>query len=529
MITGVLKKWQRKDCEVICLMNVLIRVDAAMQIGSGHIMRCLTLADELKANRSRVNFVCRSVPGHMGDKISERGYQVTMLPDLTEAYASGMGEFIQTGQLGVTWQQDADETIQAIGDKIFDWLIVDHYGIDYRWHSRLRPFSKKIMVIDDLANRKLDCDLLLDQTYGRDKKAYLPYVFTNTQVITGSHYALLRPQFSRLRHKALARRKSCRESKRILIFMGGTDLENVTGFVLDSLASMSFRESPVIDVVLGRESPHLSVIMTQSKKYPFEINVYCDVSNMAERMLIADLAVGAGGTTSWERCCLGLPTIVVQTADNQLKLIQYLDSAGVIVNLGIWSMLTVEKVKAGVEPFLDNSRSYQQMAEKSFTISDGFGVSRVVKKLIGASSGVMLHLACENDCGIIYKWQTTPALREYCRNPAIPTWSEHQEWFKEVLIDVDRELYLVCMRDESVGQVRLDKISEQDDAYEISILIAPDWQGKGIAKTVLDILRKIKPHTKFMAEVLDGNNTSQKLFEAAGYQQIDATWFVSFP
>lgn len=510
-------------------MNVLIRADASVQIGSGHIMRCLTLADELKKNLARVHFVCRDFLGHMGDQIREYGYQVTMLPPLEEPYAPEAGKFTHVDWLSVFCQQDATETARAIRGEQYDWVIVDHYGIGYRWHKRLRSFSKKIMVIDDLADRKFDCDLLLDQTYGRDKMAYLPYVPPDCQILTGSQYALLRPYFSKLRQEAMANRKFCKGVKRILVFMGGADLDNVTSQVLLSLAAVNFLEPPVIDVVLGRQCPHLAAIIAVAEKHPFEVNVCSNVSNIAEMMVAADLAIGAGGTASWERCCLGLPTIVIQTAKNQQKLIQVLAKDGVVEYLGDYFTLTPEKIKAGVESVLFSSDYYQQMVVKSFGILDGLGAKRVWCKIIEMSSAVFLRLAGEVDCEIIYKWQSFPEIRKYCRNPVVPSWSEHQEWFKQVLLDDTKELFMACLREKLVGIARLDMMSEQDDTFEVSILIAPEFQGKGYAKKTLAVLRRMKPSYNLMAEVFPGNFVSQKLFEDAGYKRVNATWFVSRP
>ena len=250
--------------------------------------------------QGKIHFVCRSFPGHLEGQIRENGYTVIMLPDHSKDYTHKLGDPVHAGWLGVSWQQDAAETVHSFDNRLYDWLIVDYYGIDYRWHKKLRPFSKKNMVIDDLADRKYDCDLLLDQTYGRDGEKYLPYVPPNCQVLTGSQYALLRTQFSRLRHKALAYRNCYKGITRILLFMGGADLENVTGLILDLLAHMSFQHPPVIDVVLGGQSHLLPGIKAQAENHPLEVNVFSNVLNMAEMMLRADFAIGAGGTVSWE-------------------------------------------------------------------------------------------------------------------------------------------------------------------------------------------------------------------------------------
>jgi UDP-2,4-diacetamido-2,4,6-trideoxy-beta-L-altropyranose hydrolase len=282
-----------------------MRADASLDIGSGHVIRCLTMADELRRKNATIQFVCRDFQGHLCHIIESRGYKPVLLP---EANGSRTNEAvpIHAAWLGADWQTDAEETKAVIGDKPADWLIVDHYAIDSRWHAHLRDSVSHIMVIDDLADRRLDCDILLDQTFGRNGGDYDLLVPKGCKILAGSQFALLRPEFAMAREQALRRRREFRGVSQILVSMGGVDPTNVTGIVLDVLALMVWKNGhPRVEVVLGSSAPHLEGIREKVASHPLPVSLRVDTPDMASLMSVADLAIGAAGTTSWERCCLG--------------------------------------------------------------------------------------------------------------------------------------------------------------------------------------------------------------------------------
>ncbi|MFC1843863.1 UDP-2,4-diacetamido-2,4,6-trideoxy-beta-L-altropyranose hydrolase [Thermodesulfobacteriota bacterium] len=357
--------------------KIVIRADASIQIGSGHIMRCLTLANELKIHGAKVQFICRNFPGQMKDLIHQHSHQVTLLPPSAPGDKPESENPAQINWLGVPLQQDAEDTIKAMGNKTIDWLIVDHYGINHLWHKTLRNYTNKIMVIDDLADRKLNCDLLLDQTYGRKDKTYNYYVPEGCKVLLGSIYALLRPEFALLRPKALTKRKSYNGIKCILVCMGGADPNNFTGKVLDGLSEIEWKQEPLVNVVLGGKAPHLSSIIKQAKSHHQKINVLSDVKNMAELMLEADLAIGAGGTTSWERCALGLPALIAVLAENQKLIASTLENLGA---LKIWK--DKHDLKKNLISTINSREQWQMMQTNASSICDANGCARVAKELI---------------------------------------------------------------------------------------------------------------------------------------------------
>lgn len=278
-------------------MQAVFRVDASISIGTGHVMRCLTLADELKTLGASTVFIIREHPGHLSALIRKRGYGAALLPVPDPDFKPVRNDVAHAKWLGVSWQQDAKETLQIIGDSKPDLLIVDHYALDARWHKELRQHVKKIFVIDDLADRPIDCDILLDQTYGRQVTDYQFCVPNDCRMLLGTRYALLSPDFSRLRTKAMERRKRFNGIQRILVAMGGYDSGNVTFIALKGLAEVNWSLLPQIDVVLGGDAPHLQSLRQYTAYQSLNVNISTDVTDMAERMLLADLAIGAGGTT----------------------------------------------------------------------------------------------------------------------------------------------------------------------------------------------------------------------------------------
>jgi len=360
-------------------MKVVFRVDASLQIGIGHVMRCLTLAQALKENGANVEFICRKHEGSLINKIRSNGFVVHELKVFEEAEVDN--KLAHSHWLGVTQQQDADDCINILKAEKLDWLIVDHYALDEQWQKRLKPCYEKLMVIDDLADRQFDCDILLDQTFGRQQEDYLALTPEDCKLLLGSQYALLRPEFVEWRGISLERR-SKPEFKQLLINMGGVDVDNVTEKVLDELTICNLPNDLKITVVMGGSAPHLESIKSKAIVLPYKTEVKVDVGNMAEIMSNSDVAIGASGSTTWERCCLGLPTIQVITANNQSVLAKSLDKAGVI------ELIKQNNDLDGCLGRLNNKKYYMNIVYKAMNITDGIGCNKVFKFLTGKGDGV---------------------------------------------------------------------------------------------------------------------------------------------
>lgn len=359
--------------------EVVFRADASIDIGTGHIMRCLTLADMLSESGFECRFVCRDHPGSLTALIRQRGFAVAGLPPAQE---EDHGQTMSLGHshwLGVDWQTDARQTMAAIGGAPADWLIVDHYALDICWERLLRSSCRQLMVIDDLADREHDCDLLLDQNLGRTENDYRSLAPANCQMLVGAQYALLRPQFARKRAYSLARRRQA-VPRRVLVTLGGVDKDNVTERVLRALLQCAFSKEVEITVVMGQHAPWVNAVRDQAARMPWKTIVVSNVDDMASLMSDADLAIGAAGSTSWERCALGVPTILMVLAENQREVAARLAAEGAanVVDIGADFDTTFGGI---VESLLSNKTALSAMSERAAAICDGAGGLEVARHL----------------------------------------------------------------------------------------------------------------------------------------------------
>jgi len=341
-------------------MKVIFRVDASLKMGTGHVMRCLTLAQTLKENGTNVKFICRRHKGSLIDKIRSNGFDVHALEVSEEIETDN--KLVHSHWLGATQQQDSDECIDVLSSEGVDWLIVDHYALDEDWHCNLKPYYRKLMVIDDLADRKFDCDLMLNQNLDAQPEDYKNKVTGKCKFLLGCDYTLLRTEFSELRGRALEKRKKTIVINNILITMGGNDNENITYDILQQLDGKYN-----ITVALGSSPVHKDMIIDYAEGK--NIKVIIDADNMAELMFEADLAIGTGGSTSWERCCLGLPTLLYITAENQRMVAENLEKKGAVV--------MVKNLKDDLKMIINNIACWKSISNKSQVICDGLGVKRI--------------------------------------------------------------------------------------------------------------------------------------------------------
>lgn len=325
-------------------MDILVRVDSSNIIGIGHLMRCLTLAERQRNAGDIVTFVCRILDGNLSNIISEKGFNVEFLQQIpSSSDLEGYAKW-----LTVTQEQDASETIEILKKHgHIDRVVVDSYAIDETWEKMVRPYTDEIFVIDDLANRNHDCDVLLDQNFYLDKEQrYNGLVPESCKMLLGPEHALLREEFYEAKKHL---RKRGGNLHRILVFYGGSDLTDETTKAINALLTLQLPDVEV-DVIVGGSNARREAIWELCSKYPF-LHYHCQVSNIAEFMSNADLCLGAGGTTTWERLFLKLPAIVTAIAENQFKICEDCASAGLIQYLGRWYDVTVEDIIHAVTEF----------------------------------------------------------------------------------------------------------------------------------------------------------------------------------
>lgn len=364
-------------------MKVAFRCDASLDIGTGHVARCLTLAVALRDGGADCRFISRLHAGHLNDRIQGLGFAVTALP-ASENSVRARKNLVEredgaahAAWLGCSWEEDAAQSRRILSEFLPDWLVVDHYALDERWETVAKSEGRKVMVIDDLADRRHNCDLLLDQNLGRLPQDYAELVPVGCKVLAGPRYALLRPEFAKLRSYSLERRRDPR-IKRLLLAMGGVDQQNATGRVLEALKQCPLPADCKIWVVMGQHAPWLDQVRAQSAAMPWPTEVLVNIEDMAERMADSDFAIGGAGSTSWERCCLGLPAIAFILANNQLENGDAMSSGKCAVVVS-FDGADANKFSQGFNFALNHLQTnHREISLNSATVCDGLGVERVV-------------------------------------------------------------------------------------------------------------------------------------------------------
>ena len=338
-------------------------------------MRCLTLADELRRHGAEVVFVCAELTGPLADRIIAAGHGLERIDPASAAPPPGISW--DSAVMGAAAQRlDAQRTLAVLGGRQPNWVIVDHYRLDREWDAATRSGAARVAVIDDLANRPHDCDLLHDQTVGRDAAEYRPLVPEAAELLVGSHYALLRPEFEQARPQALERRGKGGPVRRILVSLGLTDVGGMTPDALEQ--TLAGAPDVAIDVVLGSAAPSLHKVKDLVAEHP-RVALHVDSTQMASLMLSADLAIGAAGTSSWERCCLGLPTVTLVLAPNQGAIAEKLADAGAVHRPDAPG---ADGVGDAVRRLLTDEAYRSAIADNALRVCDGGGTRRVAERLL---------------------------------------------------------------------------------------------------------------------------------------------------
>jgi len=501
-------------------MKIAIRVDASHQIGTGHVMRCLTLAENLRAKGTRVVFVCRNHPGHLSDMVEAKGFEVIRLesgPD-GELHQVESPALAHAAWLGASQSTDADLTIAALqGSAPWDWIIVDHYALDHRWERALRPHCRRIMVIDDLADREHDCDLLLDQNLvAHMTSRYNGKVPAHCGLMLGPEYALLQPQYADLHPRVPPREGRVR---RILVSFGGADSANLTRMAIAAFLSLG-RSDIVLDVVVNPASPHLASIERQIAGHE-NIFLHKGLPSLATLMVQADLAIGAGGATSWERCCLGLPSLVITLAENQKPIAAELDRQGYVRWLGHKDEVDTEKLAGAIREIL-NTGVAPGWSSHCQGLVYGRGTERVAGFLhLDSQTRLKTRPARRDDEDLLLQWANDPLVRRNAFHPQAIDPATHRKWFFQRLRDLEH-CRLVIVETENglpIGQVRFELTA---DGWEIDYALDPRARSRGLGKPLLQAamlaLRESTDQTLVFARVKSENAPSHKIFEGLDFQ-----------
>jgi UDP-2,4-diacetamido-2,4,6-trideoxy-beta-L-altropyranose hydrolase len=334
--------------------HVIIRADASATVGTGHVVRCQTLATALVAHGWRATFVTRGLAGALADGLAEAGMGIVRLP----------------GESSV--EDEPKEIADVIGHGAA-LVVADHYGLGSDWFDKVRRHQPGaiIMAIDDLANRPLPADIVLNQNLGASESAYAMLVPSDARVLAGPAYALLRPEFARLRGRVRDGRV-----ERILVFMSGGDADDVTARAADAIGRVGLGT----DLVVGGAYPHLAALRATVAEQPM-IQLHVNTAAMASLMDRADLAIGAASAASWERCTLGLPAILVTMADNQVLAERRLMEAGAAVAIGSHTSVSAIDFEVAIRTLCADPSRVAAMSEAAARVTDGEGTDRVVAEI----------------------------------------------------------------------------------------------------------------------------------------------------
>jgi UDP-2,4-diacetamido-2,4,6-trideoxy-beta-L-altropyranose hydrolase len=496
-------------------MKVAFRVDASVRMGVGHLMRCLTLAEALHERGAKIQFVCREHKGNLIALLQQRAMPVTVLPAPSINDTTPSEDYAVW--LGVTLAEDAEQTIKALNSERPDWLVVDHYGLDVEWEQRLRSYAGKLMVIDDLANRRHDCNVLLDQNYSAEgEQRYAGLIQDTCKLLVGPRYALLRPEYAAYRKTLRAREDKV---SRVLVFFGGSDPQNMTGMALEALSHADLKHLDV-DVVIGANNPHREALERQSRERP-KTTIYGPRPHLADLMAQADLAIGAGGATTWERMCLGLPTVVISIAENQRPASEALAVAKLIQYAGLFSDIKTDTLTQLIKQVSHATEKLAELCTQSQRQVDGLGTLRVAETMCpSASNEIYLRPASEEDIALYWHWANDREVRNNAMDTKAISWATHQAWFAHKLIAATSRLFVLEVAGLPVGQIRFDKVAgEALIDYSLDAIVRGRGWGSKLLALGIDLIRKDGP-LRLRAEVKAGNHGSSAVFLRMGFTEI---------
>lgn len=506
-------------------MNVAFRVDASRHIGGGHVMRCLTLADELARQGAACMFAAASITEPLAERIVAAGHRLALLGGSPNAgMPADVGAWPDARQ-----QLDASRFDAALGAVRPRWIVVDHYNLGAAWEAAARSGAPRIGVIDDLADRGHDCDLLLDTTIGRTAADYKDLLPSRCVTLLGPPFALLRAEFAEARPHSIERRTAA-GGRHLLISLGMTDVGGVTLDVLE--AAMTAAGVSGIDVVYGdADAASLPAARRAAATRP-DVSVHCGVNGrqMVELLTRCDLAIGAAGTSNWERCCLGVPTIALVLADNQKLIARRLEEAAACT---LAAAAGGTELTRQVEGLIADAPRLAAMTAASAALTEGSGAAAIATLLIGGGEGmgrrvtpedIVLRRAEPPDSLLIWSWRNDPVTRGVSRSSAPLPWADHQNWFARTLSAADRELVIAQIGHEPAGVLRFDAVAGDDHRWEVSINLGPRHRGGGAGGAVLAAgcarFRSDHPDARLEAAIRQDNAPSRRIFEAVGFRWI---------
>lgn len=492
-------------------MRVLIRCDASTSLGSGHVMRCLTLADVLVEAGCEVHFACRSGLGDLLALIAGRGHRV---------YALTVADRRSDFEAALPWQEDIEALWAALPEELdFAWCVLDHYGLGHEWEAAVRRRARRVMAIDDLDTRRHAVDLLLDQNLTAEARI-LPLP-DKACFLAGPRFALVRPAFAQPRSEGQD------VIRRVLVSFGGVDAAGETLKVLTALASVPELQ---VDIVAGQANPHWAELVERCGQHS-AWRLWQHVDDFASLLREADLAIGAGGGTTWERASLGVPSLCVALAPNQRANAEALAALGAHLYLGDAAQVSVPAYRAAVQTLQASPGLRRSLAARGRALVDGRGAARVVAAMLGLE--LRLRPARIEDAPLLFRGRNAERVRQVSVNTDPIGWEQHQDWLRQVLERPERRLLLIAEAlDGPVGVLRYDRQAQA--SAEVSLYLLPErlglgWGGHLLRQGAQAVRRHWTDLESLEARVRPGNIASLQLFQRAGFLQCDHHFQLSLP
>jgi UDP-2,4-diacetamido-2,4,6-trideoxy-beta-L-altropyranose hydrolase len=518
--------------------QILIRADASLRIGSGHVMRCRSLARALQARGAEVVFLCRRQPGDL-IALLEQEFRVLVLPERPQdpseldGHAQPLsGRALYAAWLGCSEEQDAIESLSALADAQLQrpgWLVIDHYGLGAPWQRLVRVGLRQadgpapaVLVLDDLADRQHQASVLMDANRldGSAADPYQDLVPEACLTLLGPAYALLDPLYPQLQPLLPPRTQLAR----VLVFFGGVDAANYTAQALEALCHPLLL-SLAVDVVLGPSAPHRTDVEGRVGQRP-NTKLHVGLPSLAGLMARADLALGAAGTASWERACLGLPCLVVPVAENQIQGAHALEAAGVARCLDLKAAADpVSDLQVALLQLLAAPDHLQAMSKACLQLGDGRGLARMAAALLGPASGIRLRPASAADEWLYHWWANDPQVRRQSFTSAAIPLADHRLWFQRRLDSPLALLWVLVDQDGlPLGQIRFERASVEDTRAVIGFSLDPAARGRGLAHVLLRLgVAELRccwgPGMEAYGEVRADNEASCRAFLRAGFRE----------
>jgi UDP-2,4-diacetamido-2,4,6-trideoxy-beta-L-altropyranose hydrolase len=472
---------------------LLIRTDGNARIGTGHVMRCLSLAQGWLQAGGKVLFALADSSSALETRLIAEGTEVVQL----------------VTDLGT--DDDAAQTVDLARQRGATLVVADGYHFGAGYQRRIKDGGLQLMVIDDYSHAEhYFADLVLNQNLHANADSYSnrePY----TRLLLGVQYALLRRQFLKYRNW---QRPIPVVARKVLVTLGGSDPDNVTSEVIKALANLDVETK----VAVGGSNPHVEGLRAEIEQLN-SAEMFVDTANMPELMAWADLAIAAGGTTSWDLAFMGLPSVTVVLAENQVGIAQGLSEAGAAVNLGWHERISSESMIEKIEQLLTAPEMRRQMSRRGQELVDGDGVTRVISSL--EMSRINLRKACADDCRMVWEWANDPDARKRSFVPDPIPWIEHVKWFESKLRD-PQCLYFIALgiAGEPIGQARYDFSGEE---ATLSVSLDAKFRGNGYGSLVIRAASQnafdLVPISSIHAYIKKDNEPSVRAFAKAGYKE----------